>query len=260
MDIAAISSLRRDWALRSRRPRADKVFEALVAAEPDLAAVGARDLASLVRALSEPPLCCAVSHWQIASALLRQFELDRLVGLGLLSSLVPGLVRIGRSLDWGRGGPWDDVEAFACELLATAWSVLARMAGETVDYPERCALDRVRAALCDQRRTARRQQARLRCVSLSSPPPGRPKARPGRGEEGADWELEDPQPLSVLESLAMALGSIGPTALSPGDVRLIFAHRVLGYSLREIADHIGEDKPDRLQHRSQIAERLLCTM
>ncbi len=237
MDIAAITSLRRDWAVRSRRPRADKVFEALVAAEPDLAAVGARDLAGLVRALSEPPLCCTVSHWQIANALLRQFELDRLVGLGLLNSLVPGLLRIGRSMDWGRGGPWDDVEAFACELLATAWSVLSRMGGETFDYPERCALDRVRAALCDQRRTARCRERKLRCTSLSSPPPGRPRGRSGRGEEEADWELEDRQPLSVLESLAMALRSLGPTTLAPSDVRLIFARRVLGYSLREIAEH-----------------------
>ena len=254
MQLHAITSVRNDWAIRSKGPAALAVFEQLVANEADLAALGAANLAELFEALAAPSGTCAVAHWDVTSALVRQFHADELVGIGLLAALVPGLVSVARSLSWGRGGPWDDAESFAGDLMATAWTVLAQLGGTTVDYPERRVLERARRRLSEQRTSAQRHAERTSSYSSCGP------SRTGRGgSDGRDreFELEDRQPLSVLESLAIALGRLDHPAIRHDDVRLLFVHRVLGYSLAEFAELTGE-KVAALKYRRHRAETHLC--
>lgn len=98
MDLHAITSVRNDWAARSKGPAALAVFDRLVASEADLAALGADNLAELFSALARAPGSAPVAHFEVASALIRQFHADELVGVGLLAALVPGLVGVARSL------------------------------------------------------------------------------------------------------------------------------------------------------------------
>lgn len=255
MELFAITAVRHEWAARSRGPGAVALFEHLARSEPDLALVGATSLAELFGALAGPAKGCPVARWDITNALIRQFHTDELVGLGLLSALVPGLIHVAATMQWGRGGPWGDTESFAGDLVATAWTVLAGLGGSTVTYPERRVLDRVRSQLGHQRAMARQREQR--CSSLSaSYSPERP-SHEWAGGPNRDLEPEDPQPLSVLETLTLALRRFECSQVPREDLRLLFAHRVLGYSLSELAEHGGE-KLAALRYRSRQVEALLC--
>src|SRR5580704_17907000 len=104
MPTTAVTALEHDWSVRARRAPGPAVLAALIAAEPDIAATGVRSLPELVRYISAPPDGATVAHWRVTAALIRQLEFDELVGLGVLVALRPGLLAVGRQLDWGAGG------------------------------------------------------------------------------------------------------------------------------------------------------------
>lgn len=198
-----------------------------------------------------------VEHWDLTSALIRQFHTSELVGLGLLNALLPGLVHVAHTLSWGRDGPWQDPEAFAADLLTTAWTVLETMGGSSVAYPERRVLDRVRRQLGHQREAAHRHAQRA--WPISSQPSVR-LARPGLARypiRDQVLDCEEVHPISVLESLAIALERVGGVEIPREDAKLLFAHRVLGYSLAELAAQSGE-KIAALKYRRRRAEAILC--
>jgi DNA-directed RNA polymerase specialized sigma24 family protein len=262
MPAAAISAIGHDWSVRSRRPHALEVLHALQRAEPDLAATGAVTLSELFEHVSRPPASACVPHWRVTAALLRRIELDELVGVGLLAALQPGLIAVARQLDWGRGGPWPDAEAFAGDLVSTAWDVLASVAGTTVPFPERTLLRRTRQRLAGQRRASRRRLEREHLVAdveLAGDEVAAVARRPGQSraappETSSDVRLAT---LPVLDALGGALSGVAAGELPVGDVAIVYAHRVLGYSLREIAarSRLGITA---VRLRSHRAEEVLC--
>jgi len=237
MDLPAITNLRREWMQISLSKRAGALLDDLLECEPHLQATGARTWAELV------PCGSAGQHrqvdpWKVTSALIRQFHRDQLIGLALLVRLTPGLLAIARSLDWGRTPPWNDPEALAADAVSTAWEILDRFAGETVAYPERTLLRAIRQQLTKQRTAARRR--------LTQEEP--------TGDKVA--ELRDPNPISVLDELAMALRLHQPR-LPLRDLELIFQHRVLGLSFPELSVVLGESAC-AIGQRSCRAEAALC--
>ena len=170
--------------------------------------------------------------------LVRQFHRDELVGLALLVRLTPGLLAVARSLEWGRTPPWCDAEALAADVVSTAWEVLARCAGTTMAYPERTLLRTIRRQLEAQRGAARRR-------STHEEPAG----------ERAT-EFSDPNPIPVLDELALALRLHQPQ-LPLQDLQLIYRHRVLGLSFPELAAACGKSV-GALEQRSFRAEATLC--
>jgi DNA-directed RNA polymerase specialized sigma24 family protein len=259
MSAAAISTIGHDWSVRARRPHALEVLQALQREEPDLAATGAVTLIELFDQVSRPSTNATVPHWQVTAALLRRLDLDELIGVGLLVALRPGLIGVARQLDWGRGGPWPDAEAFASDLVSTAWDVLASVAGTTVAFPERTLLRRICQRLAWQRRVGRRRLERERLVADvelagddDARRPGRRRAAPR--EPTCDLRLVT---LPVLDALGVALSSVPAEELSAADVAIVYAHRVLGYSLREIAarSRLGTTT---VRLRSRRAEEVLC--
>ncbi len=268
MPTPPLDALSRDWLARVHRPPAGAVHAALVAAEPDLAATGAAGLAQLVAYLSEPPPGAAIPHWRVTAALIRQLRYDELVGLTLLVALRPGIVALGRRLDWGAGGPWPDQQAFVAELLSTTWHVLASVAGTTLEFPERTVLRRVGQRLAALRASARRRHERERPVAVFEPD------EQWTGHRGADgWAtLESAAPklravepgadlrlctLSTLDALGAALGEVPESVLATRDVAIVYAHRVLGYSLREIAARSAQ-ATTTVRLRCRRAEAVLC--
>lgn len=250
MHADAISTLRAEWAARSRSAGADGLLARLTTAEPVLAALGAADLAGMFASLDRPRPS-GPKHWEVVTALIRQLDADELVGLGLVTALAPGLLSVARRLEWGRDGAWRDRHEFATDLVSETWLVLRDLAGTTVAYPERTVLDRVRRRMAHQRarhQSASRREAPTQDATLAA-------SLDAPAESAAAWS--GPQRETTLDSLAAALrGAEGP-ALRRDDVRLVFETRVLGYSIAELAER-GEGCRRTLEHRRGRAEALLC--
>lgn len=234
MDLSAITNLKNEWKRRSRSKHADAVFSRLVVNEPVLNGAGLRSLADLARSqqgLFEEP-------WEVTAALVRQFALDELVGLALLVRLSPGLLATAREFDWGRTPPWSSAEALAADVVSTGWEVLAQYGGTTLAYPERTILRTIRRRLGSQRSAARRRSLREQLAG-----------------GGAD-DFSDPAPIPVLDELALAL-RLHKSQVPRRDLQLIFDHRVLGLTFREIAAASGVSV-SAIEQRSYRAESALC--
>jgi DNA-directed RNA polymerase specialized sigma24 family protein len=237
MNLTAITKLRHDWEDASRSTRAQTLLVELAAREPDVAAFGAATLPELVVTAELPAGQSAIESWRITAALLRQFHLDQLVGLGLLVRLSPGLIAMAGSFGWGRDAPWADIDAFACDLVRSAWEVLHSLGGSTIAYPERTVLRKIYHQLHAQRRAAHRRASYEELA----------------GERTV--EFADPYPISVLEELAFALST--RREVRPQDLQLIYRHRVLGLTFPELAAASGVSVR-ALEQRSSRAEAALC--
>ena len=187
-------------------------------------------------------------RWWVLAALVRQFDQDELVGLGLIAALCPALLRVAARLEWGRDGPWIGPESFGTDLVTEAWIVLSEMAGQTFCYPARALAQRVRRRLAHRRTNF---QARAR-------------REPPTPEETLDESIGADRfvggaPLrpSTLDDLAAVLTGDGHGAVGRDELRLVFVTRVLGYSVAELVDR-GEGTRGTLQYRRERAEALLC--
>ena len=247
MHANAIAAIRAEWARRSRSPHAAAVLDQLVAAEPELAAVAATSLEGLFAALEQPG-ASTTQHWRVVAALIRRFETDELVGLGLVAALSPALLRVARRLDWGHGGPWTDAQSFAADLISETWFVLSDMAGQSFDYPERAIVDRLRRRLAHHRSRFQAGQQR-EAPTEASTLEGSANRR--------DRFLGEPRRATTLDALAVALTDFAAHPVGRDDLRLVFATRVLGYSIAELAAR-GEGCRRTLEYRRVRAEAALC--
>ena len=237
MNLSAITNIRHDWERTSRSSRAHTLLLELAAREPDIAAFGASTLAELVVTARSPGERPAIESWRITAALLRQFHLDELVGLGLIVRLSPGLIAMAGSFGWGRDAPWVDVDAFACDLVRSTWEVLHGLAGSTVAYPERTIFRLTYHQLHLQRAAVRRRATYEELI----------------GERTI--EHFDPHPISALDELAFVLRTHRDMRLQ--DLQLIYRHRVLGLTFPELAAASGASVR-ALEQRSSRAEAALC--
>jgi hypothetical protein len=137
---------------------------------------------------------------------------------------VPGLVSVARRLRWGRGGDWEDGGAFFVDVVTTAWEVIVDWAGQDREY---AVLDVLSAVRCRLRRQVLRQ----------------------RSSGGHVVTMSDlstvPAPAAVAsgpELLARELDELAGTGLHAGDADVLYAHRVLGFSLSELAAMTGRSR------------------
>ena len=234
-----ISLLRREWAASAGSVASRRALAALAAAEPLVDAVGAVDLGGLVEVLSArsgrlAPLRAA----ETLSAMVRSQGVDGLVARAVVQALLPGLLGLGGRFRWGASGPWyGDGDLFAGDLLATAWEVVTGVAGRDVKVPRLLDLIGWRLrnlALADARRVARLD---WRPVELL---PDRP------GVSG-----------SVLEDLASALDGVAGRVVSRRGAAVVYAHRVLGLTMAEVAA-LGGATRKQADHWRTNTERQLC--
>jgi DNA-directed RNA polymerase specialized sigma24 family protein len=240
MDLHAVSAIKREFAQLSSGRHGSAVFAHLIQLEPDLWATGASDLFELYQTLNCRSMNASAEPWKITTALLRQRAVDALVTLGLVAALAPGLQAIARRLSWGADGPWSDAEEFGSDLVAEAWAVLGEVDAQIIVFPERTILRSVRRrmeALIDRER--RRGRVETAISELDDP--------------------IDPTPVADLDLLALALTGIAGKVIPIESARLVFAHRVLGYSIPEIAAVAGSPR-ETVRRRSVHAEALLCAI
>ncbi len=231
--LRPLDRLARDWEARRHSQASRDALQALAHAEPDVAAVGAADLGDLVDALA----CSSRSAWQarkcrnerdhagaLFRAVLRSGRVHPFVSRALLQALVPGLVGVARRLTWGKGGEWDDPGAFFVDAITTAWEVVEDWSGQDRTY---AVLDVLSAVRCRLRRRILRHCDLQRSERPASEDENLSKPTSSFGSDADELARAIEREHSVLDS---------------GDAAVLYAQRVLGYTLSELSSCSGHSR------------------
>lgn len=244
LTLRPIEQLQADWDACGRTPASATAMARLAAREPLVAELGLRDLGELVAWLRAARFAQAGSPSPTAAAvvrcMLRGAEADPMVPRAIVQALLPGLVGVARRLSWGRGGDWDGPPAFLFDLLATTWELVRDWAGDDRPY---AVVDLLSAARCRMRREVERRRvaARRHVVGLDADAFGSEPWRRGPTD---------------LDELASALVDLAQLDGHRRDAAVLYAHRVLGYSLTELARRTGRSRRRMVEARDR-ATRLL---
>jgi hypothetical protein len=247
--LRPFDSLARDWAAVRHTPASRAACSALTTAEPGLAALGARDLGDLVDALigsnrggwregrARDERDGAASLFRV---MLRSGHAHPMVTRALVQALVPGLVGVGRRLGWGKGGEWEGPGAFTVDAITTAWEIVDEWSGQDRPY---AVLDVLSAVRCRLRRRIGRHVAIHHAERLSP--------------DEEQWDEPVATGRSGAEELARAI-ELGHDQLDAGDAVVLYAHRVLGYSLSELSSCSGHSRRFLAARRDRAAEALIA--
>jgi DNA-directed RNA polymerase specialized sigma24 family protein len=160
-----------------------------------------------------------------------------MIGVAIVVTLTPGLKALARRMDWGSGGPWGGAEVFSGELMSTAWEVVADWSGRRQEFMVPAILTAIRKRLIRRTQAWRRETDRRTDWSIIAEPEGSSE--------------------SIIDELARVLENAADQLISRGDASLVYAHRVLGLSMVELAKMTGQSR-NALHHRATRAERRLC--
>jgi len=229
-----------EWRIRSRSPDSRQALAKLAECEEVVAALGVADLGELVEFLRS----CATEAErrraaEVVQAMLRSQAVHPLVARAVLQAIVPGLVSVARRLRWGSGGDWDNAGAFLADALATAWEVINEWAGVDRDY---AVLDLLSAIRCRLRRQMVRQ-------------------RTGRERMAFGLDLDHVPGVhspntTEADELARAIEQMGDK-LDPLDAALLYANRVLGLTVTELARMSGRTRRSVAGRRDRAVDELL---
>jgi hypothetical protein len=176
---------------------------------------------------------------EVITAMLRSADVDALVPRAIIEALIPGILALPRSLDLA-DGPWCDFDAFYADAISALWELTTRWSGTHRPYAAGDLLSGVRTRLRTLQSSERRHRSR------QSDTPGEldtVSASIGRTGE---------------ELLAAALAEAPGHGLKVADAAVLYATRVLGMSLAEVADIAGVPA-GKLRYRRQIAiDRLVA--
>ncbi|MGH8980994.1 MAG: hypothetical protein ACRDWE_08240 [Acidimicrobiales bacterium] len=262
MNPTAIRPLRlldEDWSGLRHSAASRTALERLAAAEPLVARLGCRDLGDLVGLLratarrdrparspseegpgerardSGPELPAAVIR-----AMLHSARVDALVPRAIVQALAPGLVSVARRLNWGAGGEWTDGGAFLADAFATAWELVSEWSGDDRQYAVLDVLSAVRCRLRRRLLQHRRHLDHVRSDLLDA------ESRFGRCASAS----------TDLDQLAGALDAARGRELDHPDAAVLYAHRVLGYSLSELSTLTGRSRRYLGARRDRAAQTL----
>jgi hypothetical protein len=176
---------------------------------------------------------------EVITAMLRSADVDALVPRAIIEALIPGILALPRSLDLA-DGPWCDFDAFYGDAISALWELTTRWSGTHRPYAAGDLLSAVRTRL----RTLQATERRHRCRQTSTPDP------------------LDTLPASIgrtgEELLAAAIVDATGHGLTIADASVLYATRVLGMSLAEVADIAGVPT-GHLRRRRRIAiDRLVA--
>jgi len=240
ISLRPIDQMTAEWRVRSRSPDSREALARLAEAEVAIASLGVADLGELVEYLRG---CKTEAERRraagVVQAMLRSQSVHPLVARAVLQAIVPGLVAVARRLRWGSGGDWDGAGSFLADAVATAWEVIVEWSGHDRDY---AVLDLLSAIRCRLRRQMVRQ-------------------REGRERTtfGVDLDLlPGTRPLSGTgpDELVRAIAEMGGR-LDPLDAALLYANRVLGLTVTELARMSGHTRRSVAGRRDRAAAELL---
>src|ERR1035437_10007294 len=221
MDTPTIRYLRTEWLAIGTTPQSRAACHRLAQCEPVVADLEVGNLAELVAALSlSSGRLSRNEAAEVIAAMLRSAEVDALVPRAIIEALIPGLLAIPRRFELAEG-PWCDFDAFYGDAISALWELTTRWSGTHRPYAAGDLLSAVRTRLRTLQSSERRHRSRQ-------------SASPG--------EL-DTLPASIgrmgEELLAAAIVEATGHGLTISDAAVLYATRVLGMSLTEVADLAG---------------------
>jgi hypothetical protein len=240
MDTPTIRYLRTEWLAIGTTPQSSVACHRLAQCEPVVADVEVGDLAELVVVLSlSSGRLSRNAAAEVITAMLRSANVDALVPRAIIEALIPGVLALPRRFDLA-DGPWCDLDAFHADAVSVLWELTTRWSGTHRPYAAGDLLSGVRTRLrtlqCTERRHRSRQSASP--AALDALP-----ASIGRTGE---------------ELLAAALAEATGHGLKVSDAAILYATRVLGMSLTEVAQ-LARLPAGNLRRRRRIAiDRLVA--
>jgi hypothetical protein len=221
MDSQTIRQLRNEWRALGSSGAARTACHRLAECEPVIARLDVDDLAELVTALS--PSSAALSRNEAAAvvaAMLRSATLDPLIPRAIIQALIPGILGLARRID-GTAAPWGNLDTFYGDAISSLFEQITTWSGTLRPYAAGDLLSGVRVKL----RTLHVSEARHRSRRLDSS--GALEALPGSiGPSGEELLAS-----SIIEATGLGLPAV--------DAAVLYATRVLGMSLSEVAEFTG---------------------
>ena len=170
---------------------------------------------------------------------LRSADVDALIPRAIIEALIPGVLALPQRVDTAVG-PWCDLDAFYADAISALWELTTSWSGTHRPYAAGDLLSGVRTRL----RTLQSSERRHRCRQASTPDP------------------LDTFPASIgrtgEELLAAALVDATGHGLTISDAAVLYATRVLGMSLAEVADIAGVPTGHLRWRRRNAIDRLVA--
>src|ERR1035437_6460011 len=240
MDSPTIKRLRSEWQAIGTTPQSSAACHRLAQCEPVVADLEGGNLAGLVAA---PSISSGGMSRQeaaeVIAAMRRSADVDALVPRAIIEALIPGLLALPRSLDLA-DGPWCDVDAFYGDAVSVLWELTTRWSGTHRPYAAGDLLSAVRTRL----RTLQSSERRHRSRQTSTPDP------------------LDTLPASIgrtgEELLAAAIVDATGHGIKVSDAAVLYATRVLGMSLTEVAQLAGIPAGHLRRQRRNAIDRLVA--
>ena len=240
MDSPTIKRLRTEWQAIGTTPQSSTACHRLAQCEPVVDRLEVGNLAELVAALSlSSGRLSRNESAEVITAMLRSADVDALVPRAIIEALIPGILALPRSLDLA-DGPWCDFDAFYGDAISALWELTTRWSGTHRPYAAGDLLSAVRTRLRTLQSSERRHRSR------QSDTPGELDTLPASiGRTGE-------------ELLAAAIVDATGHGLTIADAAVLYATRVLGMSLAEVADIAGVPA-GHLRYRHRVAiDRLVA--
>jgi hypothetical protein len=240
MDSPTIRCLRSEWRAIGTTPQSRAACHRVAQCEPVVADLEVDNLAELVAALSlSSGRLSRNEAAEVIAAMLRSADTDALVPRAIIEALIPGVLALPRRFDLAEG-PWCDLDAFHADAISALWELTTRWSGTHRPYAAGDLLSGVRTRLRTLQSSERRHRSR---------------------QSGSPAKL-DTFPASIgrtgEELLAGALAEAIGHGLKGADAAVLYATRVLGMSLTEVAQLAGLPA-GHLRRRRRIAiDRLVA--
>ena len=240
MDSPTIRYLRTEWLAIGTTPQSAAARHRLAQCEPVVDRLKVDNLAELVAALSPSSLRLTRNDAAgVIAAMVRGAQIDPLIPRAIVQALIPGVLTLSRRIDTANG-PWSDLDAFYADAISVLWELTSRWAGSDRPYAAGDLLDRVRTRL----RTLQKSECRHRSRQSGDP-------------DALDHLAASVGP-SGEELLANVLGDATGYGLKIADAAVIYATRVLGLSINEVADLAGVPAGHLRRRRRYAVERLVA--
>jgi len=232
MDSPTIRALRIEWRALGTGLTSRTACHRLATCEPVIAHLHVSDLAELVSALS--PSSAGLSRDDAAdviTAMLHSATLDPLIARAIIQALLPGILGLARRID-GSAPPWGDLDTFYGDAVSCLFEQITTWAGTRRPYAAGDLLSGVRVKL----RTLQVSEARhrSRCLDSSAALEDIPRSLGPSGEELLA--------ASIIEAAGDGLAAL--------DAAVLYTTRVLGLSLREVAERTGISRRGLSRRRS----------
>jgi hypothetical protein len=221
MDSPTIRQLRNEWRAIGTSRVSRTACHRLAAREPVIARLDVNDLSELVSVLSLSSVALSRNEAAaVIAAMLHSATVDPLIPRAIIQALIPGILGLARQLD-GTAAPWCDLDTFYGDAVSCLFEQITTWSGTRRPYAAGDLLSGVRTKL----RTLQISETRHRSRRL--------------GTSAALEALPGSIGPSGEELLAASMHEAAGDGLAASDAAVLYATRVLGLPLVEVAELTG---------------------